>query len=176
MTTPTSVDPGTLREVQQGKYRVDFDDNTVVFLIGMRFNSLGRVRDWLPPFLAMPKMLKELGQNPELGLLSASTWVKWREVVVIQYWKDLDYLMTYATSRDNQHLPAWKAFNRRARDSATVGIWHEAYEVLPQTSHIVYRNMPPSGMCAAATLMDIDAMSPQPVKRRAKGRMTRQPR
>lgn len=155
--------------VQAGRYRADFPDGAVVFMIGMRFNSLWRVRDWLPTFLAMPKMLAELVRQPELGLLSYRSWIRWRQVMLVQYWRDMDHLMTYATSRDNKHLPAWQAFNHRARNSSGVGIWHEAYEVHSQTSHIVYRDMPPTGMGAAAKIDDADAMPPQPVKRRGKG-------
>ena len=169
MTTPTPMETGKLRGTQMGKHRVDFEDNTVVFLIGMRVNSIWRIDQWLPVFLAMPKMLMELAKHRELGLLSYENWFGWRQTMVVQYWKDMDHLMRYATAPDNQHLPAWKAFNRRARKSSTVGIWHEAYEVHPQTSHIVYRDMPPSGMGAAARLMDIDRMPPQPVKRRGTG-------
>jgi hypothetical protein len=70
--------------------------------------------------------------------------------MVMQYWRDMDHLMAYATSRDNEHLTAWTAFNRRARSAPSVGIWHEAYHMHPETSHIIYRNMPPFGMGKAA--------------------------
>jgi hypothetical protein len=141
----------------------------VVFLIGMRLNTLWRVDQWLPVLMAMPKMLAELSRNRDLGLLDYGNWLRWREVVVVQYWKDLDHLMAYAAAKESEHLPAWKAFNTRSRRTSHVGIWHEAYEVDPQRSHIVYRNMPPTGMGAAATPMDTDAMSPQPAKRRDEG-------
>lgn len=165
MTISPSLNSNTRTGIRSGTHRVEFDDNAVVFLIGMRINSFWRLRDWLPTAMAMPKMLAELRKNPKFGMLSAASWVKWREVFVVQYWKDLDHLMTYATAREHEHLPAWKAFNRRARKSSSVGIWHEAYEVHPERSHIVYREMPPSGMGAAARLMDIDALPPQPVRR-----------
>ena len=32
----------------------------VVFLIGMRINKFWKITKWLPPFLAMPRMIKEL--------------------------------------------------------------------------------------------------------------------
>ncbi len=41
----------------------------VVFLIGMRVNRWWKVRQWLRTALAMPRMLRELGQHPELGML-----------------------------------------------------------------------------------------------------------
>jgi hypothetical protein len=148
------------------RVRADFPEGTVVFLIGMRVNDLRRVRAWLPPFLAMPKMLRELQARPELGFLGAESWFRWREPMLTQYWRDMDSLMRYATSRDGEHLPAWAAFNRRARQSGAVGIWHEAYEVRPGASHIVYRDMPPVGMGKATAARPVELLPPQPVRRR----------
>ena len=50
------------------------DGDFVVFLIGMRFNQPLRVDKWLPIFLSMPRMLRSLGQHPELGLLRTQAW------------------------------------------------------------------------------------------------------
>lgn len=98
--------------VQAGRYRADFPDGTVVFLIGMRVNSFWRLRAWFPVFMAMPRMLRELFRHPELGLLDARTEMAWRRATVIQYWESMDKLMSYAAARDREHLPAWTAFNR----------------------------------------------------------------
>lgn len=143
--------------IQPGRQRADFEDGVVVFLIGMRFNSIWRIDQWLPVFLAMPKMLRELSRNRNLGLLGYENWRGWRQVMVMQYWRDMDHLMRYATSRDNKHLPAWTTFNRRARSATSVGIWHEAYEVHPETSHIIYRDMPPFGMGKAARVSQVES-------------------
>lgn len=148
----------------QGRFRADFPPGTVVFLVGMRINSFRSLRSWFPVFLAMPKMLRELFQNPEPGLLGARTWMGWRVVMVQQYWESMDALMAYAASRDAEHLPAWRAFNRRARRGGVTGIWHEAYIVDPATSHIVYANMPPFGMGAARRLVSASEMPPQVIR------------
>ena len=155
-----------MSEAQSRRFRADFPEGTVVFLIGMRINDLRRVREWWPVFTAMPKMMRELAAQPELGLLGAEGWFRWREPLTVQYWRDMDSLMRYAASRDAEHLPAWAAFNRRARESTAVGIWHEAYEVRPETSHIVYRDMPAFGMGKAAGAESIELLPPQPVPRR----------
>ncbi len=154
-----------MSEFQARRFRADFPEGTVVFLIGMRINDLRRVREWWPVFMAMPKMVRELSAHPELGFLGGESWLRWREPMVQQYWRDMDSLMRYATSRDGEHLPAWAAFNRRARASRAVGIWHEAYEVRPETSHIVYRDMPPFGMGKAIGANPVDLLPPQPVGR-----------
>ena len=129
-----------------GRHTADFPAGTVVFLIGMRINSFRQVRQWWPVFMAMPKMLRELAQHPETGLLGARSWMSWRQVMVQQYWRSMDELMAYARSADREHFPAWKAFNHRAHNNPSTGIWHEAYVVDPETSHMVYVNMPVSGM------------------------------
>lgn len=140
--------------VQAGRYRADFPDGTVVFLIGMRVNSFWRLRAWLPVFMAMPQMLRELFRHPELGLLDARTEMAWRRATVIQYWESMDKLMAYAAARDRKHLPAWTAFNRQARKGqGAVGIWHEAYTVNPATSHVVYNAMPLFGIAKATQIV-----------------------
>lgn len=141
--------------VRTGRWRADFPAGTVVFLIGMRITSFWRVWDWLPVFVAMPGMIRELSQHPELGLLGARSWMSWRLTMVQQYWASMDQLMAYAADREAQHLPAWRAFNRRARSGRSVGIWHEAYIVQPDGAHVVYVNMPPFGIGEATSLVPV---------------------
>jgi hypothetical protein len=40
----------------------EIEGDFVLFLIGMRINKVWRPDKWLPVFLAMPRMLKELGR------------------------------------------------------------------------------------------------------------------
>ena len=49
----------------------EMEGEFVVFLIGMRINKPWKLHKWLPVFLAMPKMLKELEAHPESGFLRA---------------------------------------------------------------------------------------------------------
>lgn len=147
------------------RFRADFPPGTVVFLIGMRVNRWRGVRSWFPVFMAMPRMLKELYTHPELGFLDASTWWMGRNVMVVQYWRSMEDLMRYATAKDGEHFPAWQAYMKVAASSQSTGIWHEAYEVQPETSHNVYVNMPPMLMGKATTWKPAKEMPPQPVKR-----------
>ena len=50
----------------------EIEGEFVVFLIGMRINKPWKLHKWLPAFLAMPKMLKELEAHPESGFLGHS--------------------------------------------------------------------------------------------------------
>lgn len=132
-----------------GRVTADLPDGAVIFLIGMRINRPLLVHRWLPAFTAMPRMIRELTGAPDRGFLSATTWRSGRNVMVQQYWRSMDDLLAYARDRDAAHLPAWRAFNRRVGNDGTVGIWHEAFAIRADESHVVYRNMPPFGLAAA---------------------------
>ncbi|WP_441248409.1 DUF4188 domain-containing protein [Kitasatospora sp. McL0602] len=127
------------------------EGDVVVFHIGMRINSFTAVRSWWPVFLAMPRMLKELSRTPDSGLLGFRGLLgSPREVELVQYWESKEKLLAYAAAADQEHHPAWAAFNRRARQgNGNVGIWHETYLVPAGSHESVYVNMPPFGLAAA---------------------------
>jgi hypothetical protein len=127
------------------------DGEFVVFLIGMRINHPLKVHKWWPVASAMPKMITELYRKPELGFLHAESWFS-RTIIVVQYWRSMDQLMAYATSKTSEHLPAWQAFNRSVGTDGSVGIWHETYAVSPGGHESVYVNMPAFGLGRAGTL------------------------
>ena len=128
----------------------DMDGDFVVFLIGMRVNKPWKVHKWLPVFLAMPRMLKELDGHPESGFLGAIQSLN----VIVQYWRSFDALEAYARARDKEHWPAWVAFNQRIGESrGDVGIWHETYRVRAGEYETVYSGMPPFGLGRAARLV-----------------------
>lgn len=141
----------------------------VVFLIGMRINKLRKIHQWLPVARAMPRMLKELSANPELGLLGYQLWFGGRNVLVVQYWRSLDQLMHYAHDRDAAHLPAWRDFNRRTAKSDAVGIWHETYHVPAGRHESIYFNMPRFGLGQASEIVEARGR-----RRTAAGRLGRE--
>ena len=111
-----------------GRYTARTDKPFVVFLIGMRINQLWAVHKWMPVASAMPPMLKILAEHPAKGLLGVETWVRWREILTVQYWKD---------------------FNQRVGSDGSVGIWHETFLVEAGQYECVYGNMPRYGLAAA---------------------------
>ncbi|WP_052888575.1 DUF4188 domain-containing protein [Thermogemmatispora carboxidivorans] len=125
----------------------------VVFLIGMRINRSWQLHKWLPAFMAMPRMLKELQSQPELGMLGYHLHVGFPTSMVVQYWRSFEQLTAYAGQRDAQHWPAWVAFNRRVGSSGAVGIWHETYCVEAGAYECIYNNMPPYGLAQAGQLV-----------------------
>jgi hypothetical protein len=115
----------------------------VVFLIGMRINKPWKLHKWLPVFLAMPKMLKELQARPESGFLGYNGLGK----VIVQYWRSFEHLEKYARDHDQGHWPAWVDFNRRVGKSrGDVGIWHETYLIKPGQYEAIYSGMPAFGL------------------------------
>ena len=141
-----------MAELVQQRVCAEVEGEFVVFLIGMRINRLWKVWRWLPVLAAMPAMLKELGAQPDLGLLGARSYLGGRVLMVVQHWRSVAQLQAYAHARDREHLPAWKRFNDRIGTGGDVGIWHETYVVPPGHAESVYVNMPPFGLGLAGAL------------------------
>lgn len=121
----------------------------VVFLIGMRINKFWKIWQWAPIAASMPKMIIELMNQPELGLLHARTHFGLRNVMVVQYWRSFEHLHRYAIDADKLHLPAWKRFNQVVKSNGDVGIWHETFLVQAGAYEAVYNNMPRYGLANA---------------------------
>ncbi|MFM8935598.1 MAG: DUF4188 domain-containing protein [Vulcanococcus sp.] len=122
----------------------------VVFLIGMRINKAWKLHQWLPVFLGMPRMLKELEAQPESGFLGHHQF----GFTLVQYWRSFEQLEAYARRSDQLHWPAWTAFNRRVGASrGDVGIWHETYRIHAGDYETIYSGMPPIGLGRAGRLV-----------------------
>ncbi|HIO92307.1 MAG TPA: DUF4188 domain-containing protein [Leucothrix mucor] len=134
-----------MTKLYKQRMTAEVEDDMVVFLIGMRINKLWKIHKWLPVALAMPKMIRELYQNPEMGFISQESWFG-RTTLMVQYWKSFEHLEAYAKNRDGNHLPAWAAFNKKVANNGDVGIWHETYVVKAGNSECVYNNMPQFGL------------------------------
>ncbi len=139
-----------MARVIPNRMTAEIDGDFVVFLIGMRVNKPWKVHKWLPVFLAMPRMLKELAANRESGFLGYINTFG----VIVQDWRSFDHLESYAQNRDRQHWPAWVAFNERIGHSrGDVGIWHETYQVRAGEYETVYSGMPPHGLGSVGRLV-----------------------
>ena len=130
------------------------DGEFVVFLIGMRINRPWKFWKWWPVATAMPRMLIELGKQPNMGLLHARSHFGIRNVMVVQYWRSFEHLEAYAKAANAEHLPAWRAFNKAVGSNGDVGIWHETFVVAPGGYESVYNNMPAYGLGLAGELVD----------------------
>jgi hypothetical protein len=131
--------------INRERLTASLDGDFVVFLIGMRVNRPLAVHKWLPVAFAMPRMLRELYRQPELGFLHAEMWFA-RTTMMVQYWRSMDQLLAYAKNRNAAHLPAWRAFNQAVGTDGSVGIWHETYAASPGSFENIYVNMPAFGL------------------------------
>ncbi len=143
-----------MAQIIDRRVTADFDGDFVLFLIGMRVNRPLKVHKWAPVFTAMPRMIKELEQNPAAGMLGARLcFAGPLSPLVVQYWRSFEQLEAYARSKDAKHWPAWVGFNKRIGSSGDVGIWHETYLVADGQHESVYNNMPPTGLGAVGELV-----------------------
>ncbi len=146
----------------------EMDGDFVVLLIGMRINKWWKVHKWLPVFLAMPRMIKELEANPESGFLGHNGI---NLGGIVQYWRSFEHLERYARAQDQEHWPAWVAFNKRSGASrGDVGIWHETFKISPGQFECVYSGMPPYGLGKVGNLIPASGR-----REAARGRMTGEP-
>ena len=143
-----------MAKVNKGRMTAFSTEGYVVFLIGMRINNIFAIHRWLPVFMAMGRMLPELFKNPQLGFKSYEMWMG-RTLILVQYWESSEKLIAYAKATDAEHLPAWKAFNKAARKTSAVGIYHETYVIDPGKSENIYANMPPFGFGKVGTLVPV---------------------
>ncbi len=143
------------RDINRGRYTAAHDGDIVVFLIGMRVNKPWRLRAWWPVFTAMPKMLRELSQDPNSGLLGFRSFFGPRTATLVQYWESTEKLHAFAGDPARSHRPAWLAYFRQSFASGAVGIWHETYVVPAGAHESIYGNMPDVGLAAVKGVVPV---------------------
>ena len=63
----------TMAKVIARRVTARVEGDFVVFLIGMRNNKVWKLDKWMPVFLAMPRMIRELERRPDSGFLGHVT-------------------------------------------------------------------------------------------------------
>lgn len=141
-----------------GRYSASAPDEFVVFLIGARLNKLRALPRLIRIGRQMNKMQQTLRNNPDLGCLHIENW-NGRTTLSVQYWRDVDSLMSFARDKDQPHLEPWRQYNRLARASSDIGIWHETYHVGAGDWEVIYTNMPRFGLAQAFNHAELAAGS-----------------
>jgi len=157
------------RGVIEGRQTESYDRDVVVFLIGMRVNSLRALRQWFPVLKAMGPMLRELMADPDSGLLAFRTLPGLRQVTLIQYWESAEKLQAFANDAQRTHRPAWTEFYRKAYKGNAVGIWHETYVVPARNSETIYANMPLLGLGQVSGVAPVNTRGGTAAERLGKG-------
>jgi hypothetical protein len=138
-----------MAQVIKGRFTAKMDEPFVVFMIGMRINKFLAIRQWLPTARVMGPMLRELYSHPEKGFLGGEFFFYGRGPGLVQYWRSFEDLEKFARDPEDPHMPAWQRFNREARSSGAVGIWHETYIMGRGNYEAIYANMPEFGLAKA---------------------------
>ena len=142
---------GLMANVIAKRVTARIEGDFVIFMIGMRINKPWKLHKWLPVFLAMPRMIRELERHPESGFLGHVMNLG----LIVQYWRSFEHLEAYARDPGGRHWPAWVDFNQRVgRSRDDVGIWHETYRVRAGEYECVYSGMPSFGLAKASSAVD----------------------
>jgi hypothetical protein len=141
-----------MQNVIRDRMTHEYDGELVVFRVGLRINDWRRPDLWVPPFRSLRRMLRELSEDPESGLLGATTHIDRDGPSQTQYWSSLDKLYAYARSGATSHRTAWNIFSRATRKTGgVVGIWHETF--LVDRAESLYIATPAMGLARATTLV-----------------------
>ncbi|MCX5380609.1 DUF4188 domain-containing protein [Streptomyces sp. NBC_00091] len=143
-----------------GNTTAALEGDAVVLLIGMRINHFWAVHHWVPVFLSMPRMLRDLKRDKGRGLLGHVLLTgSPRTYYVVQYWESKEKLYAYAAAADTLHHRMWALINRLQRTNKLrqhVGIWHEAYISPAGSYESIYADMPPVGLAAATGVLPLE--------------------
>lgn len=137
-----------MSKVVNGRMTHRHEGELVAFHIGMQINRWWRPDLWLPAFMAMPRMLRELSMDNGSGLLGYQLLFGSGGPFVVQYWSSVEKLYAYASAPAQEHRPAWTAFNKAARKApGAVGVWHETF--LVDRAESIYVSTKPMGLAKA---------------------------
>jgi len=125
----------------------------VVFRLGMRVNSLWQVHRWVPIITAVSRMIAELEDDEESGLLGYDTRLGIRNHESVQYWRSFEDLREYALDPESRHAPLMGPTNEQMAENAAVGIWHETYLVREGEYETVSINTPRVGLEQAGSIV-----------------------
>ena len=139
-----------MSKVISGRFTANIEGPFVVFIIGMRVNKFFAFHKWIATAMAMGPMIRTLYEHPEKGFLGAQTFVYWRGVATVQYWRSFEDLERFARDKNDPHLGAWRRFNKSIGSDGSVGIWHESFLVDAGKYEALYGNMPVFGLASAA--------------------------
>lgn len=133
----------------EGRWTARIDGDFVVLLIGARIRNPLRALRALPLLAEMPKMLADLGRDPESGLLGYQRHGG-PFGVIVQYWRSFEALEAFARDPDGRHARVWREWYRRAQHkNSVVTIWHETYRVRAGEYEAIYQNTPRMGLLKA---------------------------
>ena len=141
--------------VRTGRWMARQEDPFAVFMFGMRLNRLRGLLRFLWGLRVLRRVLRDLDDHPEYGLLAGHVYRTGRTLVVVQYWESFDALDAWARDHRLPHRKAWQRYLREALADGAMGLWHETYLASPGSWEGVYLNMPPWGLAAGTEAVEM---------------------
>ena len=140
----------------EARMMADVEGEFLVFVVELRIHQWWRFRKWYPIVTAMSRMLTELIEKPEFGLLNFEYWFAFRRQLFLMYWRSYEQMHDWVLNKDAAHIAGWKQLNQLMKDHPNVlGFWHESYVVQPYQYEAFYRNVPTVGLGHAGTLVPL---------------------
>ena len=138
-------------QVFPGRFTAEVPSSFMLFVIGMRINSIWAVRKWWPTAMAMQPMIQALEAEPVKGYLGSEMFYRFFPITTLMmtYWRSFDDLERFAKNPSDPHLKSWGHFMKTIGDDGSVGIWHENYLVEQSAFEAIYGNMPRFGLAKA---------------------------
>lgn len=134
-----------------GRFTAEVPSSFVLFVIGMRINSIWAVRKWWPTVRAMLPMMQTLEADPTKGYLGGESFFRFFPItsLTMTYWRSFDDLERFAKNPSDPHFGAWGRFMKSIGGDGSVGIWHETYAIEQGRFEAIYGNMPRFGLAKA---------------------------
>ena len=145
-----------MRQLNKSRMIANLEGEFLVFVIELQVHKLWRFWQWYPAVKGMNRMLFELLENKEYGLLSFEYRFAMRQQFFLMYWRSYEHMHNWALSRDATHIEGWKMLNQLMRDHPDIiGFWHESFVVQPDQYESFYRNVPAVGLGQAGQLIPL---------------------
>ncbi|MDX1414974.1 MAG: DUF4188 domain-containing protein [Candidatus Promineifilaceae bacterium] len=143
-----------MSEINDERMIADLDGEFLVFIIELQVHKLWQFWRWYPVVQAMTKMIVELLENKEYGLLHYEYRFSFRRQFILMYWRSYEHMHDWALNKNAAHIEGWRMLNKLVKEHPNlIGFWHESYVVSQYESF--YRNVPAVGLGQAGTLHPI---------------------
>ncbi len=146
-----------MKSIFKGRYTAKIEGDFVIFAVGMQINRGWKIHRWLPIFISIFRMIRDLKLKPQSGFLHAEYYLSVGGAMTLQYWRTTQDLENFAHDKNHKHLLIWKKYNQDIVENGDVGIWHETYLISAHQFETIYINMPKKGLGLAGHHIPITA-------------------
>lgn len=153
-----------MESIVRGRVTAKLDGDFCILLIGARNNAPWKLTNKFKTVgTAFQSMFKELESLPmeSSGYMGAEmffsgNFLRSSHTLAVVYWRSYDHLIKFAHNPNLNHVAAWRAADKECRESADIGIWHEAFQVVGGKYDGIYVNCPPIGLGMVNPLVPCD--------------------